>query len=378
MRKTIRKTLMGLLVLVSIVSMLAGCGDSSTQTNAPTPTPSAETPTPSPDSSPSQSSTPTPTPPPPSPEPSYDPAEDPDQGRFFGGSFTNTVGGLVIETEWIPLEVSLPRAERSNISIAVIGDAWYLLVDGVLRQYKPAGGVLVLEKEYPPLEVRSERGMHDTMSVDRNGVLYVSGSGCHLYAFKDGEEIMNQPSGVYTPAEYISAPSGEWGIAATNYRKAIMDGSWGSLVEWPRVEGSRFSAFVSITEKYVFIGARAEDITLQSVHVFDHNENYLMTLSDDPNAERETGRLGTPSGAVDTGNGFMVADSNFNNLIFYDRNGAVIGVLNSSDLFGTQGRALISIRQPALLPDGSMVFAFLAERTDGDGEEVIVYRLTGF
>jgi len=59
MKKAIRKTTMGLLVLVFIVSMLAGCGSSNTPTSAPATTAPTSTPTPTTEA---QAATPTPEP----------------------------------------------------------------------------------------------------------------------------------------------------------------------------------------------------------------------------------------------------------------------------------------------------------------------------
>jgi len=133
MKKAIRKTIMGLLVLVFIVSMLAGCGSSNTPTSAPTSTPNAATTAPT--------STPTPTPEAQTATPTPEPEETPSPApASSGNSATFDAEGAIVTLE-------LP-GEDWNTQISQKGDKIYVFKGSSYRSGVGAVVVSINAKSY--------------------------------------------------------------------------------------------------------------------------------------------------------------------------------------------------------------------------------------
>ena len=315
------------------------------------------------------------------PESGYDPAEDEDTGRFFGGSFSETLGSLTIKSEWIPFEVSQPREGKSDALIAVYGDAYFLLMESVLKQYKFDGTCLVFEKDIP----LAEKGTYDILSQGDDGTIYLSGASADLVSYKDGE-LTVLAEGPRGPRRVFMHPSGEWGVNRSG--KKVVRGDNGFTEEEFLSTEDITVTNVSISKNHIFIEAwlekRENGTSLCGVQVYDLDGNYITRLCEDEDydgIDRAPGEVGPPSGVVETSNGFIVCDYNFNSYVFYSPNGEPLGSLSTVDLFGLDHQSWRfnnQVRSPSLAPDGSLIFGVIAPRADEEGDEIIVYRITGF
>ena len=375
-----KRTLAIILVLLLGISLLAGCGSKSVEPTSVLSEKPDDIPTSEPTASLSQT---------PESEFVYDPEKDDDQGRFSGGSFSETVGDYTISAEWVPFAESLPREEKSDARIAVIGDAYYVLVEGVIRQYKLENGGLMFEKEMPlPEDSRT----YKALSSDDNGVLYISGQGSDFSAYvdKDSEPIF-LAKGYSVSGTVQMHPSGEWGINSSG-QKVIRDGDTFKIDKdwtWSHAEDMKTISEVSVSQNHIFIGGwtnivKNEELKINAIGVFvyDLEGNRVAILREDEEYDGRgsaPGSMGAPHGVVETRNGFIVSENNFNNLVFYKHDGTFIGEIDTRKLFGIDhSRNLILLRTPAQLPDGSFLYSVIVERPDAGGDEVIVCRVSGF
>lgn len=105
----------------------------------------------------------------------------------------------------------------------------------------------------------------------------------------------------------------------------------------------------------------------------DFDGNIVHTLG---NVEtNEDGALGAISAAFETDNGFIVVDSNYRALYFWDKDGGFIKKVRAEDLFGTSYPWMSGVTMDK---DGSLVFVMSQKRDDKSEDELLVFRLSGF
>ena len=310
-----------------------------------------------------------------------EPANDPDQGGYVGGTFNNSIGSFSITTEWIPLDTPLLIEDdfSNGIEIAYANGSYYLHKSdrsepSILGEYDLTGDLLVFSKKInlPGLK-------YEDLCADDKGVLYLSGFSAKLCAIKDGAVIF-EDKGLSGPKHLSMHPSGEWGISwyssistgRNNIVKLVGDSE---IEDGAALEVSDLKTVLecSVTKNNIFLFGMKDSKTI--IRVFDTGGNVKYDMGD---GDRAWDGVTVAEGrVVETNNGFITVNK-FGSLVFFDTNGYLIGEIKASDLFGTPSSHSRSLMRSAqLLDDGSIILSVAVPR-DGSGSEVAVYRLTGF
>ena len=306
----------------------------------------------------------------------FDPSAD--AGRFIGGTYSQTVGDFTITAEWIPFEESVEMVDKTEGAyLALDNDFYYLLSDRILSQYKLVNGCLMFVKE---IELPGS-GKYISFTQGDDGALYLTSNASSFVVVKNGEVIV-LAEGRNGQNNVSMHPSGEWGLTRKG-EKAIWDGE--KFTTEVFLEDSRLT-YLSASKNHVFTGwythiMGKNDSPVKGVVVYDLDGNEVMTLCEDLEYEGygvTPMRISDPRGVVETQNGFMVCDNSSSKLVFFEPDSKPIGEINLKDLFGFASRDNLRVREPARLPDGSVLISVVYPRSNDAFKEIIVYRVSGF
>ncbi len=291
---------------------------------------------------------------------------DPSEGEpYVGDSFSKMVGSYNINTEWIPFAEPLVVDDIFGGYVAVSDNVYYVLADGLIKQYKLEGGSLVHEKDLP-LE-KEYKNIH----TDEKGTLYASAFMADFVGFRDGEQIFAH----YGPDEVAMHPSGGWGVSWFSGPDVevitLGDGTIESE-DWNIAEVSTIR-HMNIGENHIFVSGSSVANEEQAVFVYDLKKKLQLTLGDKEFGDPES--LGSVTVVIETNNGFMAFDGNYREVLLWKSDGTFIGRIDDEDLFGTKYPWMSTA---VLLPDGSIVAGMTEKRADESAVEFILYRLTGF
>lgn len=354
-----KKRMLLFAALFLVVSMLAGCGRGLIPIKTSVPDTSEELTS---DAYESETALPT------SEETSEDDdiEIDPEDGEpFMGGFFSEMVGNITIDAEWIPFETPLVVDDIFDATLAVAGDAYYIITDGEVKEYSLIDDEFVLQSE---LDLDDD---YEGLCADNNGVLYLSGFMEDFIGFRDNTQIFSHDG----PDMVAMHPSGEWGISwfsGPDVEVIKLDDGTLETDDWTFEEVGNINS-LNISENYIFISGPGAENKEQSIFVYDFDGDLELTLGGTAFGEPDS--LGSVTVTVETSNGFMALDGNMRNLCFWKPDGTFIGTIEDGDLFGTS-YPWLSTAVP--LADGSILVGMTEERADESADEFIVYRLTGF
>ncbi len=291
---------------------------------------------------------------------------DPSEGEpFVGDSFSKMVGSYTIKTEWIPFDEPLVVDDIFSGYVAVSGNIYYVLTDGLIKQYKLEDGSLVHEKDLLLEEEYS--GIH----TDEKGTLYASAFMADFVGFRDGEQIFAHDG----PDEVAMHTSGGWGVSWFSGPDVevitLGDGAIESE-DWNIAEVSTIR-HINIGENHIFVSGSSVANEEQAIFVYDLNKKLQLTLGDKEFGEPDS--LGSVTVVIETSNGFMALDGNMRDVLLWKADGTFIGKIDDKDLFGTSYPWMSTA---VLLPDGSIIAGMTEKRADESAVEFLLYRLTGF
>lgn len=285
------------------------------------------------------------------------------EGTPFSASDSSAMAGTVtVNSQWLPVTDCLITDETFDHSVAVAGDKAYILGDGALKQYAYDGTSLVYESE---IECGEDYSL--VQSTD-DGSIWISGFCESLQCFKDGVQTAS-----YDETDIVSMhPSGEWGIdwfSGSECEKITLSGGAISSSPITFAEVSTISSLI-IDNDYIYVCGYAADESGHKVYVYDADGALQMTLTD---ADGEG--LGSITFMTQTSDGFLGFDGNMREIVFWTKDGAHIGTIEDSELFGTSYPWFCGSTK---LNDGSVLTVMTEDREDESAMEVIAFRLSGF
>jgi len=276
------------------------------------------------------------------------------------GSFTIEAHQLLMNEADLIHDIFAPR-------IAKVGDTVYVLNKDEIKAYDFDGTALTYNTSYTLDHEYKE------MEATPNGTLILSNFMDPLIEWKDGS-IVNDYSSL--DANYVALhPSGTWGVSyfsGPECAKITLNGDGtGSEADLTFSELKTIQ-HLNVTDNYIFVcGSPAEGEGGHQVFVYNFDGSLVMTLT----KEGESIGLGSCTYVDETENGFCAMDGNMREVVFWDKNGDLIGSLEDSDLFGTYYPWFSG---SCALDDGTLLTIMTEERKDKSADEAIVFTIKGF
>ena len=279
---------------------------------------------------------------------------------YQGENLSATVGGVTLQSQWLPIDAPIVTFETFDHDIEVVGDRAYIVSGDLLREYEYDGSSLTLLQEIP-LD-----GDYAGIDAKSDGTLLLSGFGYNFLEWKDGETL-NAYSGI---DYFAAAPDGSWGISyfvSPECSKVTLSNGEKTTepISFPEVETTNY---IRVDDKYIYVCGCSVETGQHTAYVYDHNGKLQKTLEGDDG-------LGSLTFIAETKNGFLGMDGNMREIVLWDKDGGYLGDVDDRDIFGTNYPWFCA---SDIQPDGSIILIMTEDRQDDSGKELIAYRLTGF
>ena len=278
---------------------------------------------------------------------------------------STNVGGFPVESIQLYNDTAYPTYDIFGSRVAVTGDTYYVLNDGVIEEYTRSGDELTY-LTYWPLPFEPEE-----LFVDANGTPCISD-------FMEGLVRLDSETGdgttVAPDVDYVMAhPSGQWGISYFSGPEiARVDFATGA-VQNITLPGISTVNYLAVTENYVLISATLDDAdNTACLKIYDFDFRELGGLD---KTSTTTGYYGSVSAVAETGNGLMVFDGNMRDVYFLDNTLALIAAVDMDTLVGTDYPWPCGA---VTLDDGSVILCVTDGRADDSADETILFQLSGF
>jgi hypothetical protein len=299
-------------------------------------------------------------------------AEETSQGTPFTTDKTHTVavGDHTITSEWLQMDEPLVSDSFTSISMEAAGDTIYISDGDAIYRYKYEGDGLT----YIDALTADGTGGVDVLSSDTSDKLYIGGFFSTALVVEDGE-VTSEINGA---SDLLMYQDGTWGIT-TGYHEVVnkvtvSDGTATTTPMELRPEDETDAVFLS--EDHIYVFGKNSETGNYAIWVYDLEGNQQTILGNTSPTEADSGYLGYVQGIEETSNGFVEGDQNLRAVQFYDTNGSFIARADSEELFGTP--EVGAVYGMSKLSDGSLLAVVVEDRADDSGEEILVYRLTGF
>ena len=283
---------------------------------------------------------------------------------FSGSTVSQTVGTYTLTAQFLPMAEPMVTYETFDHDIVAAGNKVYLLSDYALYQYAYDGASLSFAKEIP---LDSE---YEILEKGADGSIILS-SFMEPVIGHNGESVQFSYEG---PEKFAVAPGATWGISWFYSGEdcqlyAFHDGALtGSDFPFPEVDSI---SQVNIDSQYILVSGSAVDDGDQYLFVYDYSGELQLRLGGEPDGFG----LGSITYATSTANGFLALDGNMREVVLWTADGTWIGAADADDLFGTE---YPWIAAADIADDGSILVVMSDTRADESGDEVLVFKLSGF
>jgi len=274
-------------------------------------------------------------------------------------------GEYTVSADWLKFSDPVITDDIFSGRIAAYGNTVYVLLDGKLKEYSREADGIKFVKDLP---VNDDN--YKYMSIDENGVLYLSGFMTDLISIKDGQKALSLSGTSYVTMD----SSGTWGISwfpGSAPKRITISNNTLQMTDWNIAETTLISS-VSISKNHIFVAGSGAD-KQHYVFVYDLNGSLQMTLGGKEIGQADA--LGSVTSVIETANGFMAFDGNMRTVVLWKADGTVIGAIKAEELFGTNYPWM---SDALLLPDGNILSCMCQERDDESADELLIYSLSGF
>ncbi len=248
-----------------------------------------------------------------------------------------------------------------------VGDDLWVAADAKMYQYTLGETLATVGRLELPIDA-------DEICADGNGTIYIND-------FMEPLHFINTEGMVFSTydtvdANFVVHPSGIWGLdyffGSEINLLTFTDGNYASTDFLAETEDFTFDS-VAISEDRVYVnGVNADSDSF--IRVYDLDANLIHELGGlefgvDPDV------IGSITQIASTDNGIIALDGNLRSLLIWNHAGEFIANVEVEDLFNVEYPWVSSIINAG---DGSLLVALIEERPDSSGDELLIYRLTGF
>ncbi len=273
------------------------------------------------------------------------------------------VGEYTLSAEYLSFDEPIINDESGNPDMDVLGDTVYVSDGGSqVMLYTLEGSALTYVKTV------SVEDTGDSISVDGTGKIYADG-GVFEATVYDPES--NASGTAVASGELTASKNSNFALTYFPGRETVTMIKDNVASDW-LIDGEaglgKFQgiSIIEIVGDTVVIGG--EDAENYIMGAFDMDGNQQM-LSNDSLA----GTL--PSAVIKTDNGYI--SSSVNEMTFVNAEGNIIGEADAKQLFGIADNTLW-IYEMAPLSDGSFLVLAQLSNSDVDGNEIVLFKVSGF
>lgn len=297
-----------------------------------------------------------------------------DGERLVPDAQPQMVGSFTIDAQYLEADQSLVLNDTMDTTIAAAKGKLYAITreEMVEMEFTDAGLKVT--------DVQMLDDSYEYADADSAGNLFLS-PGLGDIIITDGFTKTFQSSLQYDLAIH---PSGKWGITfwvGTDTAKVTVGDGIMSAEPWvltkmgddaARTGNLSSISTISINDKHIIVAGKHFESRDEVIVVFDLDGKELFTLA---NTRDDDSGLGYTSGVAETANGFVAADGNMRDLVFWNAKGEFIGKADVAKLFGLRYCWMEDLTVTA---DGDIIIAASEDRPDDSAEELMIYRIKGF
>lgn len=273
------------------------------------------------------------------------------------------VGNYTLTAEFLPFEAPAIYDVSGNPDMDVLGNNVYISNgDTEVKIYTLDGSALTYVKTV------SVEDTGDSISVDRNGKIYADG-GVFEATVYDPET--NAKGEAVASGELTASKNTDFALTYFTGNETITAIKDGVATDWTLNGAANIGNFESIStieivdDTVLLAGADAEN---NIIGAFDLDGNQLMLSSG-----CLAGSL--PTAATKTTNGYI--SSSVEEMTFVNNDGAIIGEADAKELFGISDNS-VWIYEMTPLPDGGFLALAQVYKSGVDGDEIVLFKVSGF
>lgn len=273
------------------------------------------------------------------------------------------VGSYTITAEYLPFETPLINDVSDDPDMDVLGNTVYVSNgDTEIKLYTLDGSTLT----YASTVTVDDTG--DSISVDGSGKLYVDGG---VFEATIVDPATGATGEAAASGELTASKIANFALTYFTGDEAVTAINNGAAAPWtlngaPNVGKYESISVIEIVEDTVLLaGADAEN---NIIGAYDISGNQKMLSSG-----CLAGSL--PTAATKTANGYIAAS--VDDMTFVNADGAIIGELDASDLFGITDNT-VWIHEMSPLADGSVLVLAQLSRSGVTGDETVLFKISGF
>ena len=273
------------------------------------------------------------------------------------------VGSHTLTAEYLPFEAPAIYDVSGNPDMDVLGNKVYISNgDTEVKIYTLDGSNLTYDKTV------SVEDTGDSISVDANGKIYADGGVFEATIYDPATGAKGE---AVADGELTASKNADFALTYFTGNEVITAIQNGAAADWTLNGAANIGNFESIStieivgDTVLLAGADAEN---NVIGAYDLSGNQLMLSS---------GCLaGTlPSAATKTTNGYV--SSSVEEMTFVNNDGAIIGEADAKELFGISDNS-VWIYEMTALPEGGFLALAQVYKSGVDGDEIVLFKVSGF
>jgi len=273
------------------------------------------------------------------------------------------VGNYTLSAEYIPFEAPAIYDESGNPDMDVLGNKVFISNGGTeVKIYTLDGSTLTYDKTV------TVEDTGDAISVDANGKIYADG-GVFEATVYDPET--NAKGEAVASGEFIASKNSDFALTYFTGNEVITAITNGVAADWTINGAANTGKFESISTIEIVddtVLLAGEDAENYIIGAYDLSGNQQMLSSG-----CLAGSL--PSAATKTANGYV--SSSVEEMTFVNNDGAIIGEADAKELFGISDNS-VWIYEMTALPDGGFLALAQVYKSGVDGDEIVLFKVSGF
>jgi len=273
------------------------------------------------------------------------------------------VGDYTLTAEFIPFEIPAIYDESGNPDMDVLGNKVYVSNGGTeVKIYTLDGSNLTYDKTV------SVEDTGDSISVDENGRIYADGG---VFEATIYDPATNASGEAVASGELTASKSTDFALTYFPGRETITVIKDGTASDWTINGEANLGNFETVSvieilgDTVMLAGADSQNNIMGA---YDLSGNQLLM---------STGCLAgsLPSAITKTVNGYVV--SSVEKMTFVNNEGAIIGEADAEELFGIP-EDTVWIYEMTALPEGGFLALAQIYKSGVDGDEIVLFKVSGF
>lgn len=296
------------------------------------------------------------------------PAEEPEPENVPREAITPAptsvlVGNYTLSAEFLPFEAPAINDESDNPDMDVLGNTVYVSNGGTdVKLYTLNGSAITYDKTV------TVEDTGDSLSVDSSGKIYVDGGVFEAAVYDPATGASGE---AVASGELTASKNADFALTYFTGNENITAIKNGAAAPWAIngvADTGKFESIsvIEIVGDTVLLAGCDEENNI--IGAFDVNGNQQMLSSG-----CLAGSL--PTAATKTANGYVA--SSVNQMTFVNNEGNIIGEVDAKELFGISDNS-VWIYEMTALPEGGFLALAQVYKSGVDGDETVLFKVSGF